>query len=322
MGENRPSARNADFPFTSMPHPPKEEPRKDCRRSGRTVANGERWVTSRASRGGSYGGPADFVGAARHCIIPGEGAGAARWLSRRTRRRLKSTQTAQIAAILTNVPVHSPARDGWLGSRLRDPGRQSPGSSDVMHHRDQWRRRRAFNEPGHAHSLTFSCDRRYRFLAAERSCVWLAEAIERARMMRDFALRAFVLIPNHAALHHPAPKPGPCDPGHPPVHQAARRSTSRGLSGDERPAVVAEDHAGPRRGPRATLLAVRRRVRPEHRGARSTRRNDRLSASEPHRTVGWSHVRPIGGGPARDGTLALHRLTSSPTRSLPEWATD
>ena len=67
-------------------------------------------------------------------------------------------------------------------------------------------------------------------------------------------------------------------------------------------------------GRRATLLAVRRRVRPEHRGAQDARRNDRLSASEPRPWAG-----PTCGRLAvvqRDGTLALHRLTSSPTRSL------
>ena len=76
VGENRPSARSVDFSFTSMPHSPKEETREDRRRSGRS--------TSRTVRGGSHdetpggegdGGPADFVAAARHCMIPGEGAG-------------------------------------------------------------------------------------------------------------------------------------------------------------------------------------------------------------------------------------------------------
>ena len=61
-------------------------------------------------------------------------------------------------------------------------------------------RRRGFNEPGHAHELTFSCDRRYRFLTAERTCGWLAEAIERARSKHDFALWAFVFMPEHVHL--------------------------------------------------------------------------------------------------------------------------
>jgi hypothetical protein len=28
VGENRPSARNADFPYTSMPHSPRKRPAK------------------------------------------------------------------------------------------------------------------------------------------------------------------------------------------------------------------------------------------------------------------------------------------------------
>jgi putative transposase len=59
-------------------------------------------------------------------------------------------------------------------------------------------RRRAYNEPGHAYELTFTCYRRYRFLSAERTCRWLAEAIEAARERLDFALWAFVFMPEHA----------------------------------------------------------------------------------------------------------------------------
>jgi putative transposase len=57
-----------------------------------------------------------------------------------------------------------------------------------MDHRIRAGRRRSFNEPGHAHELTFTCYRRFQFLAAERTCGWLAEAIESARAELDFAL--------------------------------------------------------------------------------------------------------------------------------------
>ena len=69
-----------------------------------------------------------------------------------------------------------------------------------MHHQDRSRRRRAINEPGHAHELTFSCYRRYRFLSAERTCGWLAAAIERAKPKHDFALWAFAFMPEHVHL--------------------------------------------------------------------------------------------------------------------------
>ena len=69
-----------------------------------------------------------------------------------------------------------------------------------MDYRKRARRPRACNEPGHAHELTFSCYRRFRFLAAERTCAWLAEAIEQARSDLDFALWAYVFMPEHVHL--------------------------------------------------------------------------------------------------------------------------
>ncbi len=49
---------------------------------------------------------------------------------------------------------------GWgLGDETPAPWPSGPW--DVMHHRDRSRRRSAFNEPGHAHELTFSSYRRY-----------------------------------------------------------------------------------------------------------------------------------------------------------------
>lgn len=62
------------------------------------------------------------------------------------------------------------------------------------------RHRRNFNEPGHAHELTFSCYRRYPFLKSERSCRWLAEAIDAARDKYPFDLWAYVFMPDHAHL--------------------------------------------------------------------------------------------------------------------------
>jgi putative transposase len=69
-----------------------------------------------------------------------------------------------------------------------------------MHWRQRSHRRRSINEPGHAHELTFTCFHRYRFLHAERTCQWFAEAIDRARAELDFALWACVFMPEHAHL--------------------------------------------------------------------------------------------------------------------------
>src|SRR5580704_4138475 len=62
------------------------------------------------------------------------------------------------------------------------------------------RHRRTFNEPGHAHALTFSCYHSYHFLAAERTCRWLAGAIDAARKRYKFQLWAYVFMPDHAHL--------------------------------------------------------------------------------------------------------------------------
>ena len=61
-------------------------------------------------------------------------------------------------------------------------------------------RRRTFDEPGHAHELTFSCYHRYPFLNAERTCRWLAEAIGRSRARDGFALWAYVFMPDHVHM--------------------------------------------------------------------------------------------------------------------------
>jgi putative transposase len=57
-----------------------------------------------------------------------------------------------------------------------------------------------FNDLGHAHALTFSCYHGHPFLEAERTCVWLKEAIDAARVELDFALWAYVFMPEHVHL--------------------------------------------------------------------------------------------------------------------------
>src|SRR3954468_24189178 len=60
--------------------------------------------------------------------------------------------------------------------------------------------RRSCNEAGHSHELTFTCYRRYRCLSAERTCRWLSESISAARKSHEFALWAFVFMPEHVHL--------------------------------------------------------------------------------------------------------------------------
>jgi putative transposase len=61
-------------------------------------------------------------------------------------------------------------------------------------------RRPTVNVPGHAHELTFSCFHRFAFLKAEHTCQWLADAIDEARVEMDFALWAYVFMPEHVHL--------------------------------------------------------------------------------------------------------------------------
>jgi putative transposase len=69
-----------------------------------------------------------------------------------------------------------------------------------MDHRLRAHRRRSFDEPGHAHELTFTCSRRFRFLRADRTCPWLVPAIDRARGPLGFAVWADVFRPEHVPL--------------------------------------------------------------------------------------------------------------------------
>jgi len=47
-----------------------------------------------------------------------------------------------------------------------------------MHWCDRKMPRPAMDEPGLAHELTFSCYHGFAFLKAERTCQWLAEAVD------------------------------------------------------------------------------------------------------------------------------------------------
>jgi putative transposase len=96
---------------------------------------------------------------------------------------------------------------GW-GRRLRRPQQsQSQRLFDIrfepFHNLDMpmaRRHRRNYNIPGHAHEFTFSCYHGYDFLRSERTCQWLADAINEARSKLDFDVWAYVFMPNHVHL--------------------------------------------------------------------------------------------------------------------------
>ncbi|MEK6643299.1 MAG: transposase [Planctomycetota bacterium] len=57
--------------------------------------------------------------------------------------------------------------------------------------------RRAFNDTGHAHELTFCCYQRLPLLSKDRTREWFIEALEFARSRWTFELWAYVIMPEH-----------------------------------------------------------------------------------------------------------------------------
>ena len=57
-----------------------------------------------------------------------------------------------------------------------------------------------YNVPDHAHFLTFSCFGRQPFLTKDRSRRWLIDALGSALVKLDFALWAWVIMPEHVHL--------------------------------------------------------------------------------------------------------------------------
>ena len=57
-----------------------------------------------------------------------------------------------------------------------------------------------YNQPGHAHALTFSCFHRRPYLSKDRSRQWLVDAIDRARLLHRYHVWAYVMMPEHAHL--------------------------------------------------------------------------------------------------------------------------
>lgn len=60
--------------------------------------------------------------------------------------------------------------------------------------------RRAWDEPGHAHFLTYSCFGRLPLLSKDRTRRWAIDAMARMRREQDVALWAYVVMPEHVHL--------------------------------------------------------------------------------------------------------------------------
>ena len=62
------------------------------------------------------------------------------------------------------------------------------------------KRRKVYNEPGHAHFLTYSCQGRRPLLTKDRTRRWVIEAIQSVRQVHDLELYAYVIMPEHVHL--------------------------------------------------------------------------------------------------------------------------
>ncbi|KAA0224220.1 MAG: hypothetical protein AKCLJLPJ_01747 [Fimbriimonadales bacterium] len=62
------------------------------------------------------------------------------------------------------------------------------------------KKRKAYNDPGHAHELTFSCYRRLPLLNGDPARFKFLEVLDHARRECDFSVWAYVLMPEHVHL--------------------------------------------------------------------------------------------------------------------------
>jgi putative transposase len=60
--------------------------------------------------------------------------------------------------------------------------------------------RKSWNEPGHSHYLTFSTHHRKPYLKDDRICELLARRINRAAKTQNFAVLAYVFMPDHVHM--------------------------------------------------------------------------------------------------------------------------
>jgi len=91
----------------------------------------------------------------------------------------------QTARASFGCPWHPYATQSMLDSMNR-PG---PPVRKTLQH---------YDEPGHAHALTFSCSQRLPLLSRDRTRRWFVEALNQARQRHEFDVWAFVIMPEHA----------------------------------------------------------------------------------------------------------------------------
>jgi len=82
------------------------------------------------------------------------------------------------------------------GASMRQVGHNDP----MLNGEKYTERCHRWNWAGHAHELTFSCYLNRPFLSKERTCQYLADAINASRVKHDFDLWAYVFMPDHVHL--------------------------------------------------------------------------------------------------------------------------
>jgi hypothetical protein len=75
----------------------------------------------------------------------------------------------------------------WVGMLGRGPNMEIDRLQPTLRKSCQ-----RYNQPGHAHALTFSCFQRQPFLSSDTTRAWFVEAIELARQKHEFHLWSYV----------------------------------------------------------------------------------------------------------------------------------
>src|SRR4051812_31603112 len=90
-------------------------------------------------------------------------------------------------------PWHVETRFDYDVPRLACPTVCSFLGARVEHRKSK----RTFNEPGHAHFLTYSCHGRLPLLSKELTRRWVIDAMVKVRQRHELDVLAYVIMPEH-----------------------------------------------------------------------------------------------------------------------------
>jgi putative transposase len=157
------------------------------------------------------------------------------------------------------------------------------GSEAVRHRKT----RKAWNEPGHAHELTFSCFQRLPLLGNDRTRTLFIEALDRTRSRYRIELWAYVILPEHV---HVLLWPTEADYSIAAILKSLKQPVAR----------ASLRHLRKQDSPWLSRLGVRRGGRTEHRFWQEGGGYDRNIHDE---GVAWTCVEYIHANPVRRGLV-------------------